>query len=204
MATMARWLLGLLLVTATWTGCLGVSDDEPVEATGPTTAPPASEDEGAIAGTVTDTAIEPVAGATVAIPSLSVSTQTSEDGGFRLDEIPPGSHQVTVRAPGFLPAQETVEAEAGETATVEFVLAHLQEDKPFQQTFELKGFMEYGWAVGANLTGDAVWVRDTTATTTGSRARTAAGTSSWSRRWTRSSSRWRGRRRTRSATRCTR
>jgi hypothetical protein len=48
-----------------------------------------------------DTEGAPVAYAEVRLPGVSRATLTSEAGRFRLEGVPPGTHQVTVTREGF-------------------------------------------------------------------------------------------------------
>lgn len=160
-----RWLAaGVLVVVLVTSGCLGIGGEE---------STPTSDDavtrarasiqgqESAIAGTVTDAAVEPVANATVRLLEINQTTTTDADGSFAIGPIDAGEYTLTVRAEGYLPTEKAVQAPAGDAATVDLVIAHVQETRPFLQTFELKGFMEYGWGAGLNLTGNASAVRDT-------------------------------------------
>jgi hypothetical protein len=52
-------------------------------------------------GRLVDTAGAPVAYAEVRLPGVSRATLTSEAGRFRLEGVPPGTHQVTVTREGF-------------------------------------------------------------------------------------------------------
>jgi protocatechuate 3,4-dioxygenase beta subunit len=52
-------------------------------------------------GRLVDTAGAPVAYAEVRLPGVSRATLTSEAGRFRLEGVPPGTHQVTVTREGY-------------------------------------------------------------------------------------------------------
>ncbi len=52
-----------------------------------------------IGGTVARKDGEPAAGAWVAIPTLGLLATAGDDGRFRFDRVPPGRHEIEVRAP---------------------------------------------------------------------------------------------------------
>ena len=71
---------------------------------------------GSVTGTVTDTATgQPVAGATVAVPGLSLTT--GSDGSYTLAGLPAGSYQVSVSDYGYQDAAATVTVTAGQATT---------------------------------------------------------------------------------------
>ena len=57
--------------------------------------------EASFTGRLVDAEGAPVAYAEVRLPGLSRATLTSEAGRFRLEGVPPGTHQVTVTREGF-------------------------------------------------------------------------------------------------------
>ena len=76
---------------------------------------------GRITGKVVD-GKEPVAFAQVIILGSRQGTQTDENGVFVLPGIPVGSHQVQVMAIGYDKLVQTVQVNAGQTATVNFTV----------------------------------------------------------------------------------
>jgi hypothetical protein len=71
---------------------------------------------GSVTGTVTDAATgQPIAGATVSIPRLQVTT--GSDGSYTLSGLPGGSYQVTVSDYGYQNATATVTVTAGQATT---------------------------------------------------------------------------------------
>jgi hypothetical protein len=78
------------------------------------------------AGTVIrDSTREPISGAEVRVPSLSLSAFTDDRGEFRLSGIAPGLRDVVVRHVGYGPLRVKAEFVADETITREIILARL-------------------------------------------------------------------------------
>ena len=79
--------------------------------------------DAALAGrVVADSADAPLAGAEVMIPDLRVSTVTGASGEFLLSGIPPGTHRIVIRRPGFTAATATVGFAANQTVEHHIVL----------------------------------------------------------------------------------
>lgn len=155
-------MLVLVLLAVPLGGCLG--DADPDGEDDPTVFKTRAEVQAGssgIEGVVTDTAVQPIVGAEVAVVELDRTSTTASDGSYAIAPVPPGTYTLTVAAPGFVPASERVEAREDRVATVDFLLTPLQSDLPFVEQFEIGGFMDYGWGLGANATGNATWVRDT-------------------------------------------
>ena len=76
---------------------------------------------GYIAGAVTDTAGNPIAGATVAISGAPFTLTTDENGTFTT-WLPAGNYTVFVSAPGYKSATANVTINVNETTTVSFAL----------------------------------------------------------------------------------
>ncbi|CAN7158489.1 TonB-dependent receptor [Brevundimonas sp. LjRoot202] len=78
--------------------------------------------QGAVAGTVTNQAGTPVAGAEVVLTSVSQgfsrSFTTDASGGFRAVALPQGVYEVVVNAPGFNSLADTVNVGSGGTASL--------------------------------------------------------------------------------------
>jgi hypothetical protein len=114
-------LVGLLALAAT-AGCLALSpeDGEPATRVAPAQAGPTA----GLVVTVTDPAVQPVAGAnvTVEIPEGPANATAGPDGQARFDELDPGRAVVEADAPGHLARQTTVQLRAGEDATVRVTL----------------------------------------------------------------------------------
>src|SRR6185437_14522810 len=79
-----------------------------------------SAQSGTIKGTVTDTATGPVVGAVVTIDASAQLTQTNSKGAYEFRGVPAGAHTVRVRALGHTPSTQSVNLEAGGTATANF------------------------------------------------------------------------------------
>lgn len=87
-------------------------------------ASPASAQQGAVTGTVTDAGNgEPVSGAQVFIRGTNLGTLTSQDGTYRLEGVPPGEQTVRVRLIGYQTASQTVDVAAGQASSADFQLS---------------------------------------------------------------------------------
>lgn len=164
---MREWALLLALLLVPWAGCLG-SDDASTASTDGDEAPlsrtraEVTRELGAISGIVTDTAVQPVAEAAVTIVELNRSVTVRADGSYDLSQVEPGTYTLKAVARGFIPAAEEAVVKAGAVRTVDFLLTPLVSELPFTQEFEVAGFIEAGYGLGANLTGDPFWIRDST------------------------------------------
>lgn len=93
----------------------------------PTAAAAQNLTQGALAGSVTNQANQPIAGATVTIRStaqgFSRSTTTDANGGFRVVALPQGNYQISVDAPGYNNLTDTLNVGAGGTTSATLVVA---------------------------------------------------------------------------------
>lgn len=91
----------------------------------PTTAAAQSLTQGAVSGTVTNQANQPISGASVTLRSTTQgftrTYTTSADGSFRAVALPLGSYEATVNASGYNSLTDTVSV-AGGTSSVTFVV----------------------------------------------------------------------------------
>ena len=71
---------------------------------------------------LTDSTELAIADAEVAIPTLKLSTRTTEGGAFRLTNISPGTHLVMVRRVGYAPISAAITFAAGQEVETEFLL----------------------------------------------------------------------------------
>src|SRR5215470_8612034 len=82
--------------------------------------------EGALVGTVMDSAGARVAGATVSVETRALKqgrkTSTNADGEFRLESLPPGDYRVTVSATGFAAAGLDVKVAVSSSPTLTITL----------------------------------------------------------------------------------
>lgn len=69
---------------------------------------PAVTGPGSFAGVVLDANGAPVPFVEVRLPGLSRASLSNEGGRFRLEAIPPGTHQVTVTREGYAPLSAQV------------------------------------------------------------------------------------------------
>jgi len=82
-----------------------------------------AQNAGQITGTVTTAAGRPLAGATVSVTAPRRSVVTDPQGRYRLNNVPAGTHTLTVSLLGNASQTRTVVVAAGETATANFQLA---------------------------------------------------------------------------------
>ncbi|MEW6181954.1 MAG: S8 family serine peptidase [Bacillota bacterium] len=87
-------------------------------------APPVVIPNGAISGTVTDTADNPIAGANVSDGTRTVVSGI--DGTYLITDVPPGDYTVTASATGYHSASYTAAVSAGETFVLDFRLSPVQ------------------------------------------------------------------------------
>jgi CarboxypepD_reg-like domain len=71
---------------------------------------------------ISDSTRAPIAGADVSLPDLGKTTVADAQGSFRIDSIPPGDHQVRVRAIGYGVADTTLAFKETETVRRRVVL----------------------------------------------------------------------------------
>ncbi|HEX4600280.1 MAG TPA: TonB-dependent receptor [Gemmatimonadales bacterium] len=84
--------------------------------------PLAAQATGVVFGTVTDTAGHPVPYAEVQRAGTSLGTTASQSGAFRMAGIAAGAVAITVRAPGYHAATDTVRLAAGDSVRIDFRL----------------------------------------------------------------------------------
>ncbi len=157
-------LVVLLLAAPLLAGCLGIGGDD--GSTGEQVQKQrASVDEntGGIEGVVTDDAVQPVVGANVTLVDTGETVTSASDGSFAFSLVSPGTHTVSIEAPGFVTAKEEVTVSANQAATVDFILTRLVSEQAFTQQFEFNAFIECALGVGVNLsaanqgTGGVTW-----------------------------------------------
>ena len=78
---------------------------------------------GTIEGSVTDAESgQPLPGVNVVIEDLNIGASTDESGGYAIQDVPAGTHQVTAQFVGFQSQTQEVEVAAGQTVTLDFAL----------------------------------------------------------------------------------
>lgn len=91
--------------------------------TGLAAAPSADAQQGSVTGQVVATETQqPLSGAQVSIPGLSIGTVTGANGRYVLSNVPVGSHSVEARLIGFQRVIIEVTVAEDETVTADFVL----------------------------------------------------------------------------------
>jgi hypothetical protein len=100
---------------------------------------------GGIKGIVVDTAIVPVAKATVKLTGQNVAKNTTTDsnGRFLFAALQPGTYFLATSAPLYHPAQTSVEVMAGlEPSITKIQIQAIYSQKPYHVPIEKKGFFE--------------------------------------------------------------
>ena len=77
-----------------------------------------AQTHGAIGGTVTDQAGAVLQGAQISIPSPALAASTNEAGRFYINDLAPGTYNLTVTYVGLAPFTASVTVNAGQTANV--------------------------------------------------------------------------------------
>jgi Carboxypeptidase regulatory-like domain/TonB-dependent Receptor Plug Domain len=109
-ALVRRLALVLVLVFASQRGLAAQGDRDTTRAFG------------TIDGIVRDTALTPLAGASVTILSTSVRVETGPSGRFRITRILPGQYLLIVRHLGHRPASGIIDVAANDTARLSYTL----------------------------------------------------------------------------------
>lgn len=125
---------------------------------GPSEAEPAKDDSvvgvqwsattGAIAGTLVDSSLLPVAGANVTLDDAADVSVSSAAGEFGFSFVEPGAHQLRATADGFATVITQVDVEAGEVARVNIETEPVAGNVSYHETFTESG------RIGCSL---AVW-----------------------------------------------
>lgn len=106
-----------------------------------------AQQQGVVAGTVTDDAGAPLAGAQVSIVGLDIGTLVNEAGRYRVAGVPAGEQTVRVTLLGYGEATRAVTVNAGQTTTADFALS--------VEAIELESIVAVGYGTQrkVNMTG---------------------------------------------------
>jgi hypothetical protein len=105
----------------------------------------ASETTGVLRGVVVDSAIRPVAGASVHIAGPSQgNTTTNAEGLFGFSQLPPGTYFVRAAKPGYNETQTSADVVAGvaEPPIVKVLMTPDPTTAPYVSTYIFEGFIE--------------------------------------------------------------
>ncbi len=143
-----RTLVALLMVGVLFAGC-AESGEEPVQEDDIDLELSATETTGIIRGVVVDSAIVPIAGATITIESLGLETTSNEDGAFGFQDIEPGVYFLHADKLGYFPIQSSVTVEAGvdKPPAVRLLLEADLDELPFVVLLKWDGHMMCGLSV---------------------------------------------------------
>ncbi len=79
--------------------------------------------QGAVSGRVTDAStLEPLTGAQVFIQGTNLGALTDQDGRYRIEGVPAGTYEVTVRLIGYRQASDDVAVQSGQVSTANFAI----------------------------------------------------------------------------------
>ncbi len=78
---------------------------------------------GTIDGVVTDTLLTPLGAADVSVVGVGARVVTSENGRFRILQVPAGQYLLVVRRIGFAPTSGIIEVPANDTLRLSYILA---------------------------------------------------------------------------------
>lgn len=105
----------------------------------------ATSDRGILRGVVVDTAIRPLAGVEIRMPTSSGERMqtTGSNGLFGFDDLEPGTYFLTATKPGFGSIQQSAEVEAGvaEPPIVKVLLERIPGTEPFVAARAWDGFV---------------------------------------------------------------
>lgn len=102
---------------------------------------------GVIRGIVVDAAIRPIAGAIVSLKGDAPATaETTDDGAFGFDQLPPGTYFLSVHKVGFADVQQSADVVAGveEPPIVKVQLVSDGKPAPFHAEYKVEGIIECG------------------------------------------------------------
>ncbi|HLF16302.1 MAG TPA: carboxypeptidase-like regulatory domain-containing protein [Candidatus Thermoplasmatota archaeon] len=128
----------LALAAALLAGCSGSATDP---GSGAATTTPHHPDSMDIHGLVEDSALRPIAGATLGLLALNITATSDASGAFRFDDVPYGIQLVQATAPGYLPGSARVDpTTANETLLV--ILEAAPDTTPRNVTQQYRGILQ--------------------------------------------------------------
>ncbi len=89
----------------------------------PANAGPSRAGTGMIEGSVSDTTLRPLNSAEVSIVGVGTRVTTSENGRFRILQVPAGQYLLVVRRIGYAPTSGMIEVSANDTLRLAYMLA---------------------------------------------------------------------------------
>jgi hypothetical protein len=104
----------------------------------------ATEKTGILRGVVVDTAIRPLANATVQLRGAEQEARSNADGAFGFDGLEPGTYFLEVRRLGYFPVQQSADVVAGDRSppVVKVILQPDAASVPFVQGQVFDGYIE--------------------------------------------------------------
>lgn len=109
------------------------------------TLDPGASDTGTVEGTVVDESQLPVAGVVAGLDNKANAT-TGEDGFFRIEKVPAGSHTIYFQKIGYAAAARRVDVPAGDLVQVRVTLTAIAVDASYHETLKQTGIVFCGVA----------------------------------------------------------
>ncbi|HLE48282.1 MAG TPA: carboxypeptidase-like regulatory domain-containing protein [Candidatus Thermoplasmatota archaeon] len=136
-----------VLVCSGCVGGSGSSDSSPNEAVQAAPPPEVDAHNGAIEGTVTDDAVNPIAGAQVGLIGTEFLSLSDAAGRFSISKVPPGSYKFAANRLGYSDFVRAVDVRPGEVTPVTVQLVPLAIDEAYHVTQRGDGRMGCAAAV---------------------------------------------------------
>lgn len=128
---MRRAVLAILALA--FSGCFQAEPSASDEPVGP-----------AVEGWVVDLAYKPIVGANVSLTGTGLWATTDDEGHFGLEAPPATQLLVTVTAPGFMAASQSVGAASGSRHILNFTLERVPAAAPYTLVESFNGFLQCG------------------------------------------------------------
>lgn len=148
-------VLGAAVLAPLFSGCLGPTNDsnsglDAAAAYDGGALPETSEeaeitaDLGALTGYVLTEEFTPIAGATVLLEEIGMTTDAALDGSYTFSLLEPDEYKVIASATGYEPIARQVTVEGGAVTRESFQLVAIPGMHPHRELFEFKAFLECG------------------------------------------------------------
>jgi hypothetical protein len=136
-------------------GCTGEGASTSSSPTPPAPTADVDAQTGGVEGIVTDTELEPIAGATIWLKDVpDAVAKTSADGRYALGKLAPASYVLLVERVGYQAARRDITLLVGEVVRADFTLNPIILSVPFHATKEERGIggCSFAWRPAAGST----------------------------------------------------